>query len=153
MRLTTGLHRGVAEQELSINTRRVLRDGHPRRGDAASGSATSIGSLTPGKRADVVMVRRHDVATAPVIDVANSLALAAGAENVDTVIVDGRFRKRGGRLLDIDTERVVREHRAGDRGAARPLRPSSAPGTRELRGGRARPARRRVLAARRLGGE
>ena len=32
----------------------------------------------------------------------------AGAENVDTVIVDGRFRKRGGRLLDVDTERVVR---------------------------------------------
>ncbi len=39
---------------------------------------------------------------------ANTLALATGAENVDTVIVDGRFRKRGGRLLDIDAERVVR---------------------------------------------
>ena len=107
MRLTTGLHRGVAEQELSINTRRVLRM-------ATLDAATSLGlgdvtgSLTPGKRADVVMVRRHDVATAPVIDVANTLALATGAENVDTVIVDGRFRKRGGRLLDIDTERVVR---------------------------------------------
>ena len=107
MRLTTGLHRGVSEQELSINTRRVLQM-------ATLDAATSLGlgdvtgSLTPGKRADVVMVRRHDVAMAPVIDVANSLTLAAGAENVDTVIVDGRFRKRGGRLLGIDTERVVR---------------------------------------------
>lgn len=107
MRLTTGLHRGVSEQELSINTRRVLQM-------ATLDAATSLGlgdvtgSLTPGKRADIVTVRRHDVATAPVIDVANTLALATGAENVDTVIVDGRFRKRGGRLLGIDTERVVR---------------------------------------------
>jgi 5-methylthioadenosine/S-adenosylhomocysteine deaminase len=106
MRVTTGLHRGVSEQELSLNTRRVLQM-------ATMDAATSLGlgdvtgSLTPGKRADVVMVRRHDLATAPVIDVANTLVLATGAENVDTVIVDGRFRKRGGRLLGIDTERVV----------------------------------------------
>ncbi|WP_457206818.1 amidohydrolase family protein [Nocardioides sp. P5_C9_2] len=107
MRLTTGLHRGVSEQELSIGTRRVLQMATL---DAARslGLGDVTGSLTPGKRADVVMVRRHDVATAPVIDVANTLALAAGAENVDTVIVDGRFRKRGGRLLGIHTERVVR---------------------------------------------
>ncbi|NPD04211.1 amidohydrolase family protein [Nocardioides sp. zg-1308] len=107
MRLTTGLHRGVAEQELSINTRRVLQMATID-GARSLGLGDVTGSLTPGKRADVVMVRRHDVATAPVIDVANTLALAAGAENVDTVIVDGRFRKRGGRLLDVDTERVVR---------------------------------------------
>lgn len=107
MRLTTGLHRGVAEQELSINTRRVLQMA-TLDGARSLGLGDVTGSLTPGKRADVVMVRRHDIATAPVIDVANTLALAAGAENVDTVIVDGRFRKRGGRLLGIDTERVVR---------------------------------------------
>jgi 5-methylthioadenosine/S-adenosylhomocysteine deaminase len=107
MRLTTGLHRGVSEQELSIQTRRVLQMATL---DAAAslGLGDVTGSLTPGKRADVVMVRRHDLATAPVIDVANTLALATGAENVDTVIVDGRFRKRGGRLLDVDTTRVVR---------------------------------------------
>lgn len=88
MRLTTGLHRGVSERELSLGTRRVLKmatlDGA---GSLGVGDVT--GSLTPGKRADVVMVRRHDAAMAPVLDVTNSLALAAGAENVDTVIVDG----------------------------------------------------------------
>lgn len=107
MRLTTGLHRGVAERELSIGTRRVLQMA-TLDGARSLGLGDVTGSLTPGKRADVVMVRRNDVATAPVIDVANTLALAAGAENVDTVIVDGRFRKRGGQLLGIDTERVVR---------------------------------------------
>jgi 5-methylthioadenosine/S-adenosylhomocysteine deaminase len=67
-----------------------------------------VGSLTPGKRADLILVRRHDVATAPVTDVPNTLALATGAENVDTVIVDGRIRKHRGHLVDIDEARVVR---------------------------------------------
>jgi hypothetical protein len=41
--------------------------------------------------------------------VPNLLALAAGAENVDTVMVDGRIRKRHGELVDIDEAKVVRE--------------------------------------------
>ena len=108
LRLTTGLHRGIAEQELSISTRRVLEMATI---DAARslGLGDVVGSLTPGKRADLILVREHDIGTAPVTDVPNALALATGAENVDTVIVDGRIRKRGGRLVDIDEERVVRE--------------------------------------------
>jgi 5-methylthioadenosine/S-adenosylhomocysteine deaminase len=35
--------------------------------------------------------------------------LAAGPQDVDTVIVDGRIRKQGGRLLDVDAVEVVRE--------------------------------------------
>ncbi|QBR93135.1 amidohydrolase family protein [Nocardioides euryhalodurans] len=108
LRLTTGLHRGIAEQELSISTRRVLEMATV---DAARslGLGDVVGSLTPGKRADLILVREHDIGTAPVTDVPNTLALATGAENVDTVIVDGRIRKRGGRLVDIDEEQVVRE--------------------------------------------
>ena len=108
LRLTTGLYRGIAEVELAVSTRRVLEMATI---DAARslGLGDQIGSLTPGKRADVVLVRQHDVATAPVVDVPNTLALATGAENVDTVIVDGRIRKYGGRLIDIDEARVVRQ--------------------------------------------
>ena len=40
------------------------------------------------------------------------LALAAGAENVDTVIVDGEVRKRHGELVDVDADEVVRETEA-----------------------------------------
>ena len=66
----------------------------------------------PGKRADLILVRTRDIATAPRTDVPNLLALAAGAENVDTVMVDGRIRKRHGELVDIDEARVVRETEA-----------------------------------------
>ncbi|WP_148571259.1 amidohydrolase family protein [Nocardioides caldifontis] len=107
LRLTTGLYRGIAEQELVVGTRRILEMATI---DAARslGLGDVVGSLTPGKRADLILVRRHDVATAPVTDVPNTLALATGAENVDTVIVDGRIRKHRGELVDVDEARVVR---------------------------------------------
>ena len=108
LRLTTGLYRGIAEQELAVGTRRVLEMATI---DAARslGLGDVVGSLTPGKRADLILVRQHDIGTAPVTDVPNTLALATGAENVDTVIVDGRIRKSGGRLVDVDQARVVRQ--------------------------------------------
>jgi cytosine/adenosine deaminase-related metal-dependent hydrolase len=108
MKLTAGLHRGLTEDELSLGTRRVLEMATI---DAARslGLGDVVGSLTPGKRADLLLVRSHDVATAPVSDVPNTLALSTGPDNVDTVIVDGKVRKRGGRLVGIDTEQVVRQ--------------------------------------------
>jgi cytosine/adenosine deaminase-related metal-dependent hydrolase len=108
VRLTTGLLRGQAEQELAVNTRRILEMATI---DAARslGLGDLVGSLTPGKRADLILVRTRDIATAPRTDVPNLLALAAGAENVDTVMVDGRIRKRHGELVDIDEARVVRD--------------------------------------------
>jgi len=110
-RLATGLLRGQAEQELAVNTRRILEMATV---DAARslGLGDVVGSLTPGKRADLILVRARDIATAPRTDVPNLLALAAGAENVDTVMVDGRIRKRHGELVDIDEARVVRETEA-----------------------------------------
>lgn len=107
MRLTTGLHRGIAEGELSVSTRRVLQMATID-GARSLGLGDVVGSLSPGKRADLLLVRQHDVAIAPVTDVPNALALAAGAENVDTVIVDGRFRKYRGRLVDVNEDLVVR---------------------------------------------
>jgi 5-methylthioadenosine/S-adenosylhomocysteine deaminase len=108
LRLTAALHRGQAEEELAVGTRRVLQMATI---DAARslGLGDVVGSLTPGKRADLILVRTHDVTTAPVTDVTNTLVLAAGPQDVDTVIVDGRIRKQGGRLLDVDAVEVVRE--------------------------------------------
>jgi len=37
------------------------------------------------------------------------LVLAAQPANVDTVVVDGRILKRGGELVALDVEQVVRE--------------------------------------------
>jgi cytosine/adenosine deaminase-related metal-dependent hydrolase len=108
IRLATGLYRAQAEEELVAPTRRMLELATV---DAARclGIDHLVGSLTPGKRADLILVRVHDVATAPTTDVTNTLALAVGPENVDTVIVDGHVRKQAGRLVDLDVDEVVAE--------------------------------------------
>jgi len=108
MRLVAGLARGQAEQEFALSTRRVLQMATL---DAARGLGLGdvTGSLTPGKRADLIMVDIQDVNTAPFTDPANTLALAASPTNVDTVVVDGRILKRHGRLTALDVDQVVRE--------------------------------------------
>ena len=67
-------------------------------GARSLGIEDRVGSLKPGKRADVIMVSTEHpnmgVFTAP----ANMLVESAQPDNVDTVIVDGRVLKRGGRL-------------------------------------------------------
>lgn len=73
------------------------------------GIADRVGSLTPGKRADLILVRTTDLNLAPVRNPANALVHAAQPANVDTVIVDGRILKRHGQLTALDVEQVVRE--------------------------------------------
>ena len=57
-----------------------------------------IGTLSPGKKADIVMLRADDVNMAPVWDPIYSIVEIAGAGNVDTVIIDGVIRKQDGKL-------------------------------------------------------
>jgi cytosine/adenosine deaminase-related metal-dependent hydrolase len=57
-----------------------------------------IGTLSPGKKADIVMLRASDVNMVPVHDPVYSIIEIAGAGNVDTVIIDGVVRKENGRL-------------------------------------------------------
>lgn len=69
-------------------------------GAAAIGLDRVTGSLTPGKRADIVLLRGTDLNLWPVHDAATAIVECAQAGNVDTVMVDGVLRKREGRLLE-----------------------------------------------------
>jgi cytosine/adenosine deaminase-related metal-dependent hydrolase len=62
------------------------------------GLEVKTGSLTPGKKADVVVIGGRDINTAPVIDPVAVVVLAADVSNVHTVIIDGEFHKRDGTL-------------------------------------------------------
>jgi 5-methylthioadenosine/S-adenosylhomocysteine deaminase len=63
------------------------------------------GSLTPGKQADVVVLRCDHTNTYPIIDPVSTVVLQADTRNVDTVFVAGRALKRDGRLVDADLRR------------------------------------------------
>jgi cytosine/adenosine deaminase-related metal-dependent hydrolase len=63
------------------------------------GQSARIGSLAPGKQADIVLLRKSDLNLFPVHDAVRSIVRQAGPGNVDAVMVAGRFVKRDGRLL------------------------------------------------------
>jgi len=77
-------------------------------GARALGLGDVTGSITPGKRADLILIRRHDVNVAPVVDLEATIVRSVTPANVDTVLVDGRVLKRGGDLVAVDVEEVVR---------------------------------------------
>ncbi|HEY7457833.1 MAG TPA: amidohydrolase family protein [Xanthobacteraceae bacterium] len=58
-----------------------------------------IGSLAPGKQADIVLLRADDLTIFPVHDPVSSVVTQGGLTNVDTVLVAGRVMKRNGKLL------------------------------------------------------
>lgn len=68
-------------------------------GARVAGLADRTGSLTPGKKADVVVIDATALNVAPVIDPVAAVTLSADVSNVEMVIIDGVVRKRDGRLL------------------------------------------------------
>tara|TARA_R110002094_G_scaffold10354_1_gene20254 strand:+ start:17451 stop:18836 length:1386 start_codon:yes stop_codon:yes gene_type:complete len=75
------------------------------------GLADQTGSLTPGKRADVIMVNMNMINMLPLTDVDIPMQLVQHGlpANVDTVIIDGHIRKLNGELVDVDMQRVINE--------------------------------------------
>jgi cytosine/adenosine deaminase-related metal-dependent hydrolase len=79
-------------------------------GARVAGVEDRAGSLTPGKKADVVLIDARALNVAPVIDPVAAVTLSADVSNVDTVIVNGVVRKRDGKLLaDVDNARRLVE--------------------------------------------
>ncbi|MEU7718915.1 amidohydrolase family protein [Streptomyces tibetensis] len=76
-------------------------------GAHVAGLEGRTGSLTPGKRADIVAIDATAPNVAPVHDAVAAVTLCADVSNVDTVLVDGVIHKRDGRLLG-DTARALR---------------------------------------------
>ncbi len=78
-------------------------------GARAAGLASEIGTLTPGKQADIIMVRTDDVAVFPVTNAIGTIVQAVERSNVDTVMVQGEIRKRVGKLVDVDVAKLHAE--------------------------------------------
>ena len=68
-------------------------------GARAMGLGCRIGSLAPGKAADLIMLRASDLNLYPVNNAAETAIFQAGFGNVDTVMVGGAVLKRGGELV------------------------------------------------------
>jgi cytosine/adenosine deaminase-related metal-dependent hydrolase len=86
-----------AKDPMSVSARQVLEMATIN-GAWDLGLADFTGSLTPRKRADLILVRTTDLNMAPLGDPVTAIVRSAQPSNVDTVVIDGRILKQGGRL-------------------------------------------------------
>jgi cytosine/adenosine deaminase-related metal-dependent hydrolase len=80
------------------------------RGGAAVLQRGDIGSLEPGKRADLAVWRTDGLEFGGAADPVANLVFS-GPHRVDRLIVGGEDVVRGGRLVRADEEEIAREHR------------------------------------------
>jgi cytosine/adenosine deaminase-related metal-dependent hydrolase len=83
-------------------------------GARANGLDAKVGSLTPGKQADVVLLRTDRLNVTPINDPVTAVVAGMDTGNVDTVLIAGRLMKRHGKLLHVDWP-AVRRMAAGSR--------------------------------------
>ncbi|HEX7441221.1 MAG TPA: amidohydrolase family protein [Caldimonas sp.] len=80
-----------------------------------------IGSLAPGKQADLVLIRADELNMQPVHDAVSSVVFQASLANIDSVMVAGRWKKRAGRLVGVELQRPLAELAASGRRIAAAL--------------------------------
>jgi cytosine/adenosine deaminase-related metal-dependent hydrolase len=77
-------------------------------GAKANGLLNKCGTLSPGKEADIVLIRADDINNMPLNNAVGTVVNGADARNVDTVIIGGKLRKFRGQLVGADIEKVRR---------------------------------------------
>ncbi|MEC7762644.1 MAG: amidohydrolase family protein [Pseudomonadota bacterium] len=108
----------------TLSARDVLRGGTIGAAKAI-GMEHRIGSITPGKQADLVIMDLP-LAGPSLGDVCNHILLQSGARDVNSVLIAGEFRKRDGEMLNIDRARVRRMvAEVRERVLARPFTPKA----------------------------
>jgi cytosine/adenosine deaminase-related metal-dependent hydrolase len=99
--------RGTMPAELSFSVRDALTWATIN-GAHAMGLEERVGSLIPGKRADVIVIGGARLNMTPMADPVGCLVAQANPSNVEHVLVAGRFVKRDGELVGVDLDRVRR---------------------------------------------
>jgi 5-methylthioadenosine/S-adenosylhomocysteine deaminase len=109
MRLA-GLIQSLRREPGALKARDIVRMA-TRDGARALGLGDEIGSIEVGKRADLVLVRRHEAHTTPGVDPYSTLVYATRGFDVRTTIVDGEILVDDGRLVRDDQAEIAENAR------------------------------------------
>jgi cytosine/adenosine deaminase-related metal-dependent hydrolase/ribose/xylose/arabinose/galactoside ABC-type transport system permease subunit len=83
-------------------------------GARANGLEDKVGTLTPGKQADIIMLRTDRINVMPINDPIGAVVWGMDTSNVDSVFIAGKTMKRNGELVGVDLnciEKLVYESR------------------------------------------
>jgi 5-methylthioadenosine/S-adenosylhomocysteine deaminase len=81
-------------------------------GARALGMDKQIGSLEPGKRADLIVVKMNAARQTPMYDPLSHLVYVTHGDDVQTTIVQGRILMRDRKVLTLDEAEILKESRA-----------------------------------------
>jgi len=114
MRAALGMERAILNNTLqerpahgAITALDVLRFA-TLEGARAVGLGARIGSLTPGKSADLILIRADALNLAPIADPVGAVVLGGHAGNIEAVFVEGAPVKWGGKLIATDAGKALR---------------------------------------------
>jgi 5-methylthioadenosine/S-adenosylhomocysteine deaminase len=99
------LHKLISKDPTVINARLALELATIR-GARAIHMDKQIGSLEPGKRADLILVRMDGIHQLPVYNIYSQLVYSTKASDVETVMIDGRLVMEHRQVLTIDQPAV-----------------------------------------------
>jgi 5-methylthioadenosine/S-adenosylhomocysteine deaminase len=106
IQFATKLHRGVSHNPLAVSARQALF--LATRGNAnILGLGKSIGSIQPGKRADLILIDFNQPHLTPLYDVYSHLAYAVGRADVSTTIINGSLIMKDRQMLTVDENQVI----------------------------------------------
>jgi 5-methylthioadenosine/S-adenosylhomocysteine deaminase len=116
MRTALSLQRALVFQRMQANeqnvpkllTARDVLEFATIEGARANGLDKKCGSLTPGKDADVILLRTDRFNVMPMNNAVGAVVQSMDVSNVDTVFVAGKAVKRNGRMVGVDTARIER---------------------------------------------
>ncbi|HEX8844248.1 MAG TPA: amidohydrolase [Pyrinomonadaceae bacterium] len=115
-----------AEQAFEMATIRGARALHLER---------EIGSIEKGKRADIVIVDLDDLSQTPLYNIYSHLVYATKADDVRTVIIEGRVIMRDRRLLTLDEQDIKARAKVFREQIIKSLAPSSTQAGKNSTGG------------------
>ncbi|MBU9743583.1 amidohydrolase [Lachnospiraceae bacterium ASD3451] len=115
MWLTSLIHKGWRLDSTVVPSEDVLRMATIN-GARALLDDRIYGSLTPGKKADLIVINPHGPSMMPVNDKIAALVTAMHSTNIESTMCDGKWLMRDRKILTLDEEAILKE--ASARGAA-----------------------------------
>ena len=100
----------------------LLLDAVTRNGARALAREFDLGSIAPGKRADLTVIDLNRSNLRPILNLTSNLVHYGHPGTVDAVMVDGRFLMRDGKVLSLNETDVIQNAQAAAESAWRRLR-------------------------------
>jgi 5-methylthioadenosine/S-adenosylhomocysteine deaminase len=123
MRAAVGLQRAKAVDEHESPTVAEVLRAATLGGAEALNMEKQIGSLTPGKQADVIVIDPRALNFSPLLRTVNQIVFNGQPQNVEWVFVAGRALKEKGRVKGVDQAELLKAAQTATDNIAPALRP------------------------------